>query len=73
MQKKHSIGSFELLSKTAPIQAASLVLLGPFVDYSLNGSNLLEYRMTWGAAVSTSISPSTISFAYVLNLMAPNI
>jgi hypothetical protein len=57
MQKKHNIGSFELLSKTAPIQAASLVLLGPFVDYGLNNVNLLEYQMSWGAAVSTSPLP----------------
>jgi hypothetical protein len=56
MQKKHNIGSFELLSKTAPIQAASLVILGPFVDYALNNVNLLEYQMSWGAAVSTSSS-----------------
>ncbi|CAM6129512.1 unnamed protein product [Calypogeia fissa] len=56
MQKKHSIGSFELLSKTAPIQAASLVLLGPFVDYILKGSNLLEYQMSWGAAFCIGLS-----------------
>jgi hypothetical protein len=52
LQKKHSCGSFELLSKTAPIQAASLVMIGPFVDYILIGENLLKYSYTFGAIVS---------------------
>ncbi|KAL2629494.1 hypothetical protein R1flu_014180 [Riccia fluitans] len=56
MQKKHNIGSFELLSKTAPIQAGSLILFGPFVDYTLNGYNLLEYSMSWGAAFFIGLS-----------------
>ncbi|KAL9999717.1 hypothetical protein Hdeb2414_s0464g00899281 [Helianthus debilis subsp. tardiflorus] len=37
LQKKYSIGAFELLSKTAPIQALSLLVLGPFIDYYLSG------------------------------------
>eukprot|EP01018_Ginkgo_biloba_P031857 Gb_04141 [translate_table: standard] len=49
LQKKYSIGSFDLLSKTAPIQAASLLLLGPFIDYYLNGRNLLDYHFAPGA------------------------
>ena len=52
LQKKHNCGSFELLSKTAPIQAASLILIGPFVDYFLIGQNLLKYTFTAGAIVS---------------------
>lgn len=35
LQKKHSIGSFDLLGHTAPAQAASLLLIGPFMDYWL--------------------------------------
>lgn len=46
LQKKYSIGSFELLSKTAPIQALSLLVLGPFVDYSLSGNIILNYMST---------------------------
>ncbi|KAG0576228.1 hypothetical protein M758_5G059900 [Ceratodon purpureus] len=49
LQKKHNCGSFELLSNTAPIQAASLIMIGPFVDYFLIGENLLDYTYTFGA------------------------
>lgn len=52
LQKKYSIGSFELLSKTAPIQAASLLVLGPFVDYFLSEKLILEYKYSSGAIVS---------------------
>lgn len=52
LQKKHNCGSFELLSKTAPIQAASLLVLGPYLDYLLNGRNLFHYNFTGGAIVS---------------------
>ncbi|KAL0925970.1 hypothetical protein M5K25_004350 [Dendrobium thyrsiflorum] len=48
-QKKYSIGSFELLSKTAPIQAASLLVLGPFMDFCLNGQSILKYHFSTGA------------------------
>ncbi|XP_051126498.1 UDP-rhamnose/UDP-galactose transporter 2-like [Andrographis paniculata] len=46
LQKKYSIGSFELLSKTAPIQAASLLVLGPIIDYYLSGKLILNYKFT---------------------------
>ncbi|ERN11473.1 hypothetical protein AMTRI_Chr03g138060 [Amborella trichopoda] len=49
LQKKYSIGSFELLSKTAPIQALSLLILGPFADYYLNGRFILNYTLSSGA------------------------
>lgn len=54
LQKKYSIGSFELLSKTAPIQAASLLVLGPFADYYLSGRFILEFKYSTGAIVSFS-------------------
>lgn len=56
LQKKYSIGSFELLSKTAPIQACSLLVLGPFCDYYLSGNLLLDYKYTYGAIVSINQS-----------------
>ncbi|GLJ55535.1 hypothetical protein SUGI_1192810 [Cryptomeria japonica] len=56
LQKKHNVGSFELLSKTAPIQAASLLVLGPFVDYFLNGRNLFRYQFSAGAIFFISLS-----------------
>ncbi|GAU29542.1 hypothetical protein TSUD_115640 [Trifolium subterraneum] len=49
LQKKYSIGSFELLSKTAPIQALFLIFLGPFVDYYLSGKLITNYEMSSGA------------------------
>ena len=55
LQKKHNCGSFELLSKTAPIQAASLILIGPFLDYFLIGQNVLKYTYSTGAIVSYSL------------------
>ncbi|KAG1359001.1 UDP-rhamnose/UDP-galactose transporter 1 [Cocos nucifera] len=48
LQKKYSIGSFELLSKTAPIQAISLLLFGPFIDYYLNGKSIIKYNFSSG-------------------------
>lgn len=59
LQKKYSIGSFELLSKTAPIQALSLIFFGPFIDYYLNGKSIVKYKFTSGVIVcrlSTLIS-----------------
>lgn len=60
LQKKYDIGSFELLSKTAPIQAISLLLFGPFADYYLNGHSLLTYHYSMGATVSYK------TFKYIL-------
>lgn len=56
LQKKYNVGSFELLSKTAPIQAASLLAFGPFADYYLNGRNLLEYKFSSGAIIFILLS-----------------
>eukprot|EP00268_Persea_americana_P026247 TRINITY_DN2562_c0_g2_i1.p1 TRINITY_DN2562_c0_g2~~TRINITY_DN2562_c0_g2_i1.p1 ORF type:complete len:347 (+),score=31.90 TRINITY_DN2562_c0_g2_i1:548-1588(+) len=64
-QKKYNIGSFELLSKTAPIQAVSLLLLGPVVDYYLNGQLLLNYRFSYGAIIFILLS---CSLAVVCNM-----
>ncbi|XP_059631535.1 UDP-rhamnose/UDP-galactose transporter 6-like isoform X2 [Cornus florida] len=35
LQRKYSLSSFNLLGHTAPAQAASLLLIGPFLDYWL--------------------------------------
>ncbi|KAF5175465.1 Udp-galactose transporter [Thalictrum thalictroides] len=65
LQKKYSIGSFELLSKTAPIQALSLLLFGPFIDYYLNGNFITNYKLTTGATVCILISCSLAVFCNV--------
>lgn len=65
LQKKYSIGSFELLSKTAPIQALSLVLLGPIIDYYLNGKIITKYHFTSGVVFFILLSCSLAVFCNV--------
>ncbi|XP_058226126.1 UDP-rhamnose/UDP-galactose transporter 2 [Rhododendron vialii] len=65
LQKKYSIGSFELLSKTAPIQALSLLLLGPFIDYYLTGKSIANYKMSSGATIFIILSCSLAVFCNV--------
>ncbi|GAA0171518.1 secondary carrier transporter [Lithospermum erythrorhizon] len=62
LQKKYSIGSFELLSKTAPIQAGSLLVLGPFIDYYLSGKLILDYKFSSGAILFILLSCSLAVF-----------
>ncbi|KAI5400096.1 UDP-rhamnose/UDP-galactose transporter 6 [Lathyrus oleraceus] len=40
LQRKYSLSSFNLLGHTAPAQAGSLLLLGPFLDYWLTNSRV---------------------------------
>ncbi|KAJ9186258.1 hypothetical protein P3X46_001856 [Hevea brasiliensis] len=65
LQKKYSIGSFELLSRTAPIQALSLLIVGPFVDYYLNGKFITTYKMSTGAILFIILSCSLAVFCNV--------
>ncbi|KAL8224207.1 hypothetical protein R6Q57_019682 [Mikania cordata] len=67
LQKKYSIGAFELLSKTAPIQALSLLLLGPFIDYYLSGRLISDYMKTIssGAIIFILISCSLAVFCNI--------
>lgn len=65
LQKKYSIGSFELLSKTAPFQAVSLITLGPFVDYYLNGKFIMTYKMSTGALLFILLSCSLAVFCNI--------
>ncbi|CAA6657551.1 unnamed protein product [Spirodela intermedia] len=62
LQKKYNIGSFDLLSKTAPIQAASLLIVGPFADYYMNKRSLLDYQFTCGAIFFILLSCSLAVF-----------
>ncbi|KAL6271033.1 hypothetical protein ACE6H2_027944 [Prunus campanulata] len=65
LQKKYSIGSFELLSKTAPIQALSLLVFGPFFDYYLTGKVLLEYKLSSTALFFILLSCSLAVFCNI--------
>ncbi|KAG9132327.1 hypothetical protein Leryth_013000 [Lithospermum erythrorhizon] len=62
LQKKYSIGSFELLSKTAPIQAGSLLVLGPFIDYYLTRKRILAYNFITHAILFILLSCSLAVF-----------
>ncbi|KAK4387853.1 UDP-rhamnose/UDP-galactose transporter 2 [Sesamum angolense] len=65
LQKKYSIGSFELLSRTAPIQAGSLLVLGPIIDYYLSGKLILDYQFGSGAILFILLSCSLAVFCNV--------
>ncbi|XVE93018.1 hypothetical protein REPUB_Repub01dG0153700 [Reevesia pubescens] len=65
LQTKYSIGSFELLSQTAPIQALSLLLLGPFVDYFLSGKLLASYKFSTAAFFFILLSCSLAVFCNI--------
>ncbi|WOH03626.1 hypothetical protein DCAR_0623025 [Daucus carota subsp. sativus] len=65
LQKKYSVGSFELLSKTAPIQAVSLLILGPFIDYSLSGNVILNYSLSYGFFACLFLSCSLAVFCNI--------
>ncbi|KAK4561862.1 hypothetical protein RGQ29_004639 [Quercus rubra] len=65
LQKKYSVSSFELLSKTAPIQALSLLILGPVIDYYLTGKLLLNYKLSSGAFFFILLSCSLAVFCNV--------
>ncbi|OIW06220.1 hypothetical protein TanjilG_03845 [Lupinus angustifolius] len=65
LQKKYSIGSFELLSKTAPIQAVSLLVFGPFVDYYLTGKLITNYKISSGVILFILLSCSLAVFCNV--------
>ena len=43
LQRKYSLSSFNLLGHTAPAQAGSLLLLGPFLDYWLTNKRVDQY------------------------------
>lgn len=44
LQKKYSLGSFDLLGHTAPAQAGSLLLAGPLVDYWLTEKKVNQFE-----------------------------
>ncbi|KAJ6850517.1 UDP-galactose transporter 2-like [Iris pallida] len=48
LQRKYSLGSFNLLEHTAPVQAATLLILGPFLDLWLTSKRVdkFDYNVT---------------------------
>ncbi|KAK6938246.1 Sugar phosphate transporter domain [Dillenia turbinata] len=60
LQRKYSLSSFNLLGHTAPAQAASLLVVGPFLDYWLTNKRVdaFDYNM---ASVTFIILSCTIA------------
>ncbi|PIN26882.1 Glucose-6-phosphate/phosphate and phosphoenolpyruvate/phosphate antiporter [Handroanthus impetiginosus] len=56
LQRKHSIGSFDLLGHTAPPQAVSLLLVGPFMDYWLTDKRIDTYHYTYTSVMFVVLS-----------------
>ncbi|KAI4310717.1 hypothetical protein MLD38_035671 [Melastoma candidum] len=56
LQRKYSIGSFNLLGQTAPVQAVSLLMVGPFLDYWLMNERVDAYHFSFASAVFLILS-----------------
>ncbi|KAF3793875.1 UDP-galactose transporter 2 [Nymphaea thermarum] len=66
LQRKYSLGSFNLLGHTAPVQAATLLIIGPFLDlwltnkridmYDFNVVSVLFIALSCTIAVGTNLS-----------------
>lgn len=48
LQRKYALSSFNLLGHTAPAQAVTLLLFGPFLDYWLTSKRIdaFEYNLS---------------------------
>ncbi|KAH9717989.1 UDP-rhamnose/UDP-galactose transporter 4 [Citrus sinensis] len=60
LQRKYNLGSFNLLGHTAPAQAASLLLLGPFVDYWLTSKRVDAYNYGFLSVFSSAMKLSEL-------------
>nr|GLL28384.1 UDP-galactose transporter 2-like [Ipomoea trifida]GMC93183.1 UDP-galactose transporter 2-like [Ipomoea batatas]GMD02502.1 UDP-galactose transporter 2-like [Ipomoea batatas]GME04527.1 UDP-galactose transporter 2-like [Ipomoea batatas] len=56
LQRKYSLGSFNLLGHTAPLQAASLLLVGPITDKWLTDKSVGAYHYTLSAVLLIILS-----------------
>ncbi|KAJ6678083.1 UDP-RHAMNOSE/UDP-GALACTOSE TRANSPORTER 4 [Salix viminalis] len=58
LQRRYSLGSFNLLGHTAPAQAASLLVVGPFLDYWLTNNRVDAYAYTFTSTLFIVLSCS---------------
>ncbi|GAB4837709.1 UDP-rhamnose/UDP-galactose transporter 6 [Ancistrocladus abbreviatus] len=58
LQKKYSLSSFNLLGHTAPTQAATLLLVGPFLDYWLTSKRVDAFNYTIPSVIFIILSCS---------------
>ena len=55
LKRKYLLSSFNLLGHTTPIQAGSLLLVGPFLDYWLTEKRVNMFKYDISSMVSKSI------------------
>jgi drug/metabolite transporter (DMT)-like permease len=58
LQRKYSLSSFNLLGHTAPAQAATLLLVGPFLDYWLTNKRVDAFEFNMASLVFLILSCS---------------
>ncbi|XP_060198682.1 UDP-rhamnose/UDP-galactose transporter 6-like isoform X5 [Lycium barbarum] len=58
LQRKYSLTSFNLLGHTAPAQAATLLLLGPFLDYWLTNKRIDQFSYNLPSLIHCCLIPS---------------
>ncbi|GMH30709.1 hypothetical protein Nepgr_032552 [Nepenthes gracilis] len=56
LQKKYSLSSFNLLGHTAPAQAATLLVLGPFLDYCLTNKRVDAFSYNFPSVIFIILS-----------------
>ncbi|XP_057735568.1 UDP-rhamnose/UDP-galactose transporter 5-like [Arachis stenosperma] len=56
LQRKYSLSSFNLLGHTAPAQAGTLLLIGPFLDYWLTNNRIDKYAFNFGSLMFIVLS-----------------
>ncbi|TYG70288.1 hypothetical protein ES288_D05G301400v1 [Gossypium darwinii] len=59
LQRRYNLSSFNLLGHTAPAQAGTLLLLGPFLDYWLTSQRVDAYNYNIVSIIYCSVFPST--------------
>ncbi|KAJ8541479.1 hypothetical protein K7X08_002295 [Anisodus acutangulus] len=59
LQRKYSLTSFNLLGHTAPAQAATLLLLGPFLDYWLTSKRIDQFSYNLPSSMAEASTAST--------------
>ncbi|GAQ81566.1 Glucose-6-phosphate/phosphate and phosphoenolpyruvate/phosphate antiporter [Klebsormidium nitens] len=69
LQKKHGVTSFELLGKVAPIQAVTLTVMGPFVDYFLTSRRVIDYPFSVPALMFIGLSCVLAVFCNISQFM----
>jgi len=56
LQIEYGIGSNDLLGRTAPLMAASMLLIGPFLDQAITGSFVTDYYWTQESLLFLAVS-----------------